>query len=83
MKEKKDLAKGLGTGGANKAANALMSREAKIKAALEEAEGVTPSNDHADQETPKEDADEFSQAVSMVRKATKKPGGATTRSNFA
>ena len=79
LKEKKDLAKSLGTGGANKAANALMSREAKMKAALEEAEGVQPKSE----ETPKEDMDEFSQAVSMVRKATKKPGGAMSRSNFS
>lgn len=75
--EKKALAKSLGTGGANKAAKALMSRQQQIDDAINEATGVTPKA------APKDKESEFTDAVSMVRKATKKPGGAMSRSNFA
>jgi hypothetical protein len=72
MKQKKDMADSLGTGMANKAAKSLMSRQEQLDAQMAEAMG----------EAPKAKEDEFEAAVGMVRKATKKPGGAMSRSNF-
>lgn len=54
-KDKEDLAGNLGTGGANKAAKALLDRKRKNQQALDEAMGVKPKDD-------------FTEAVDMVKK---------------
>jgi hypothetical protein len=68
LAEKRALAEKLGTGGAAKAGKALANRQAKIDAAMEDSRG------------PKDDS--FDEAVKKVQSATKKKGGALTKSNY-
>lgn len=68
LAEKRALAEKLGTGGAAKAGKALANRQSQIDAATGDSQG------------PKDDS--FDEAVKQVQSATKKKGGALTKSNY-
>ena len=68
LAEKRALAEKLGTGGASRAGKALANRQAQIDEAVDGSQG------------PKDDS--FDEAVKQVQSATKKRGGALTKSNY-
>lgn len=69
LAEKRALAEKMGTGGAARAGKALANRQAQIDAATGDSQG--PAKDTS-----------FDEAVRQVQSATKKKGGALTKSNY-
>lgn len=69
LAEKRALAEKLGTGGAAKAGKALANRQSQIDEAVGGSQG--PAKDTS-----------FDEAVKQVQSATKKKGGALTKSNY-